>query len=132
MTDESRRAAADAMRAINQAWLEGRLADLEERAHPEIVTVFPGFSGSVQGRDAFMEGFRDFCQNATIHEFQEQDFRVDVMGATAVATFRYQMVYERSAARYRASGRDMWVFENADSGWIAVWRAMLDMDEVPA
>lgn len=119
------------MRAINQAWLDGRLAGLEELVHPDIVMAFPDFSGSVQGRKAFLEGFRDFRQNATIHEFREQDFRVDTAGATAVVTFRYEMVYERSGQRYRAFGRDLWVFQKEDRGWIAVWRNMLEMQESP-
>jgi hypothetical protein len=42
------------------------------------------------------------------------------------------MVYERSAKRYRATGRDLWVFRREGHGWIAVWRAMLDTAEQPA
>jgi hypothetical protein len=39
------------------------------------------------------------------------------------------MVYVRSGERYRASGRDLWVFEKLGDVWIAVWRAMLEMKE---
>jgi hypothetical protein len=42
------------------------------------------------------------------------------------------MVYERSGERYRATGRDLWVFGAQGNAWIAVWRTMLDMDEKPA
>jgi ketosteroid isomerase-like protein len=91
--------------------------------------VFPGFAGKVQGREAFLAGFRDFCQNAAVHEFREDDLQVDVAGETAVVTFRYEMIYERSAKRYRATGRDLWVFQMEGGSWIAVWRAMLEMEE---
>jgi len=120
------------MRRINQAWLAGRVDDLMSLVHPEIVMVFPGFSGRVQGRESFLAGFSDFCQNARIHEFNEHDHQVDVAGETAVVTFRYEMVYERDAKRWRAVGRDLWVFQKQDSDWIAVWRAMLEMEESPA
>jgi hypothetical protein len=120
------------MRRINQAWLAGRVDDLVPFVHPEIVMVFPGFSGRVQGRESFLAGFSDFCQNARIHEFEEYDQQVDVAGETAVVSFKYEMVYERDATRWRAVGRDLWVFQKRDSDWIAVWRAMLEMEESPA
>jgi hypothetical protein len=130
MVDESKREdATAAMRQINQAWIDGRVEDLAPMVHPEIVMVSPGFSGRIQGLEDFLAGFRDFRQNATMQEFREQDHHVDVAGDTAVATFRYEMVYERSGQRYRAKGRDLWVFQKQGRAWIAVWRAMLDMEE---
>jgi ketosteroid isomerase-like protein len=130
MIDESKRAdVAKTMSQINQAWLNGQVQDLAPMVHPEIVMVFPGFAGRVQGRETFLAGFADFCQNATIHEFREHDHQVDVAGDTAVVNFQYDMVYERTGARYRSTGRDLWVFQLQDTAWIAVWRTMLDMEE---
>jgi ketosteroid isomerase-like protein len=130
MVDESKREnAATAMRQINQAWLNGRVEDVGPMVHPEIVMVFPDFAGRIQGREDFLAGFRDFRQNATLQEFREHDHQVDVAGDTAVVTFRYDMVYERSEKRYCATGRDLWVFHKEDGTWIAVWRAMLDIKE---
>ncbi len=54
---------------------------------------------------------------------------MDAAGGTAVITFRYDMVYVRSGEGYRATGRDLWVFQQQDGAWIAVWRAMLEMEE---
>ena len=120
------------MRRINQAWLDGKVDDLATVVHPEIVMVFPGFSGTAQGREGLLAGFRDFCQNATIYEFREHDQQVDVAGDTAVVTFRYEMVYERSGKRNRSMGRDLWVFQKDGGAWVAVWRTMLDMKESAA
>jgi Domain of unknown function (DUF4440) len=130
MADEIQRgAAAAAMRKINQAWLGGGLEDLAARVHPDIVMAPPDFSGGIQGREAFLCGFREFIESATIEEFHERDLRADVAGETAAVTFRYEMVYSRSGIRYHSSGRDLWVFQLQDGAWIAVWRAMLDMQE---
>ena len=120
---------AAAMRQINQVWLDGKVQDLALLVHSEIVMVLPDFAGRIHGREEFLAGFRDFCQNAKVHEFREHDRQVDVAGDTAVATFRYEMVYERSGQRYRSTGRDLWVFQKQGSAWIAVWRAMLDIKE---
>jgi hypothetical protein len=57
----------------------------------------PDFAGRIQGREEFLAGFHDFCQNAAIQQYQEHDRQVDVAGDTAVVTFRYEMVYQRSA-----------------------------------
>jgi ketosteroid isomerase-like protein len=130
MVDKPKReAAVTAMHQINQAWVHGQVQDLVPMLHPEIVMVLPGFTVSLQGREDFLAGFSDFCQNATIQEFREDDYQVDVAGDTAVVTFRYHMVYERSSQRYRSAGRDLWVFQKQGSAWIAVWRTMLDLEE---
>ena len=133
MTDERKgEAALVAMREINRAWIAGAVEKLGPRVHPEIVMAFPGFSGSAAGREAFLAGFRDFVESARIAEFRERDLHADVVGDTAVATFRYEMTYERGGQRYRAAGRDLWVFRIENEAWIAVWRAMLEMQEDPA
>lgn len=133
MVNESERESAEAaMRQINASWIDGRVDDMAPLVHPDVVLVVPGFSGTVQGRDSFLAGFHDFCQSAAIENFHEHDHRVDVAGNTAVVTFKYEMVYKRSGERYRATGRDLWVFHKEDKAWIAVWRAMLDMAEHPA
>jgi len=128
--DESKRvSAAAAMREINRAWLNGRVEDLAPLVHSEVVMVFPDFAGKIQGREDFLAGFRDFCQNAAIQDYQEHDQQVDVAGDTAVITFRYEMVYQRLGERYHSTGRDLWVFQHDGGRWIAVWRAMLEMAE---
>jgi uncharacterized protein (TIGR02246 family) len=130
MTEEATHAAvAAAMREINRAWLERNAQDIEQLVHPDVVMALPGSAQRVAGREAFVGGFRDFSENATVLHFQEDDLQVDVIGGTAVVSFAYEMTYERSGARYRATGRDMWVFEKRNRSWLAVWRTMLDVDE---
>ncbi len=121
--------AAATMRAINKAWLEGRVDDMAPMLHPDMVMVFPGFSGRSQGRESFLQGFRDFCEKSIVHGFLELDLQEDVSDSAAVVSYAYEMDYERDGRRYQASGRDLWVFQSRDSGWTAVWRTMLDMEE---
>jgi len=117
------------MSGINAAWLAGRLDELAAMVHPQITMAVPGFTATACGREAFLNGFREFLESSKIHEYHEQGAHVDVVGNTGVVTFRYGIVYERAGERYRAQGRDLWVFENIGEAWIAVWRAMLDMQE---
>jgi ketosteroid isomerase-like protein len=122
-------AVAAAMRRINKAWLDRRTEDLLPLFHPEIAMAFPGFGGRAAGRDEIIGGFADFCENATVHEFRESDLQVDTAGDVGVVSFVYEMVYEREGTRYRAIGRDLWVFSRRGVEWLAVWRAMLDVAE---
>ncbi len=132
MLEANEEAVLATMERINRAWLNGQVEDLGPMLHPEIVMVFPGFAGWMEGREQFLAGFKDFCENAKVHEFSEHDQRSDIAGGTAVVTFRYDMVYERSGERYRSRGRDLWVFQRRGSAWIAVWRTMLDVEEEAA
>jgi hypothetical protein len=124
----------EALGKINRAWLEGRPHDMEALIHPQITLVFPGFATRATGRDEFISGFVDFCQNARIISYDENARQVDVIADLAVASYEFAMVYERGGARFRASGRDLWVFarQAAQGQWLACWRTMLDLDEKPA
>ena len=125
-------AVAETLRRINEAWLDGRPHDLLPLVHPEITMVFPGFAGRIQGAASFLAGFEEFCRTARVHSYQEHDRQIDVVADTAVASFRFEMVYEREGSSYQATGRDLWVFTRQSGGWLAVWRTMLDLHEQPA
>jgi ketosteroid isomerase-like protein len=127
-----RDAVAAALELINRTWLEGRPRDLAPLLHPAVVMALPGFGGRVEGRDAFVGGFVDFCENADLSEYAESGQQIDVTGDTAVATYTFEMVYERSGGRYRSTGRDFWIFARQGDAWLAVWRTMLDLAEQPA
>jgi hypothetical protein len=130
-TDEKRAAALEALLNINRIWLDGRVEALEQFVHPDVVMIFPDFTGRVTGREDFLAGFRDFCANARIDSFHDHSYATDLIGDTAVITFQYEMTYERSGERYRATGRDLWVLREMAGNWLAVWRAMLDLHEQP-
>jgi hypothetical protein len=84
MPDSSSRAeVASAIGQINRAWLDRRPADMAALLHPAMTMVLPGFAGRVEGRDANLAGFTDFCSFATVHAFQERDLQIDVMADDA-------------------------------------------------
>jgi len=122
---------AETLDRINALWLQGRVDDLAPFLHDEIVMVFPGFAGKAEGKEVFLAGFKDFCENARVRDFEESDRQIDVIGQVAVATFAFNMIYERDGKAFRSTGRDQWVFESAQGAWRAVWRTMLDVAEEP-
>ena len=120
---------AKVMDAMTDAWRSGRPIDMMPFLHPDIVMTFPGFTGLISGRSKFIEGFEEFCTNARVLEYAETDREVVVIGGSAVASFRFDMLYERPKYRERSTGRDVWVFHRENDRWIAVWRTMVDLHE---
>ena len=131
MVAESEAKVSELIDRINAAWLEGRLEDLESCFDRDIVMVLPGFSGRAEGRAAMMAGFEDFCANARILRFRENDRQVDVLHGVAVVSFGFELEFERGDQAYRSAGRDLWVCERRNGRWSAVWRTMLDLTEQP-
>lgn len=117
------------LNTINDAWLQRRPQDLRDLLHGQMIMVYPGFAGREEGKAAVIAGFEDFSTNARALRFEESDRQVDVVGDAAVASFSFELTYEREGQTYRCIGRDLWVFQRWQGAWLAVWRTMLDVSE---
>lgn len=126
---DQRPSVARVLDSINQAWQVGRWSDLEACFHEDIVMALPGFTGRSRGAPELLAGIQDFTETTRLDRFGEKDREIDVIGDTAVATFTFEIVYERQGEVYAGTGRDLWVFQRRDDEWLAVWRAMFDVDE---
>jgi ketosteroid isomerase-like protein len=114
--------------AIQAAWRNGHPSSMGEHLHPDIAMALPGFTGKVQGREILIASFAEFCSNARVLEYAEEDEQIDVAGDCAVATFRFRMLYARADYREWSEGRDFWVFARQNDGrWVATWRTMMDL-----
>ncbi len=118
------------MEAIKAAWREKRPRDMAPYLHQDVTIAFPGFGAMVKGRDLLIATFVQLGDMARVIEYREFDLDVQVIGHTAVVTFRFDMVYEREKnKREHSTGRDLWVFARHDDRWLVVWRTMLDVAE---
>lgn len=103
---------------------------MREFLHPEITMVLSGFKGTVAGRDALLAGFVEFCTHARVLAYTESEEQIQMAGNIAVASLRFDMLYERPGYRERSTGRDVWVFQRDSGKWTAVWRTMIELEEV--
>ena len=120
----------EVLSAINQAWRTNSPLTMSQHLHPDIIMKFPGFSGEVAGRDALLASFVEFCTNARVLEYQESNEQISVIGDCAVMSFQFEMLYERAKYREHSKGRDLWVFQCVAGKWVAVWRTMMELEEV--
>jgi ketosteroid isomerase-like protein len=123
--DESARAEIiGTIARINRAWRTGRVEEMVEAFHDDVVVVQPGFGTRVSGREACVGSYAEFAAAARVHAYDESEHAVDVWGDTAVATYRFRIEYEIEGKTYLETGQDLLVFIRTSDGWRVVWRTL--------
>jgi ketosteroid isomerase-like protein len=79
----------------------------------------------VYGIGPCIESYAAFVRDARVRQFTPGDAEIDVFGDTAVATYRYEVVYEMGGSEFDETGGELLVFLRQDSGWLVAWRTML-------
>jgi ketosteroid isomerase-like protein len=113
------------LRAINEAWTQGKPEDLGRYFHPDMVIVGPDGQPAGRGSEACISSYRSFAQSAKIHSFSQAGFQIEVFENTSAATYSFSLSYEIDGQVFKDSGRDMFVFSREREGWKAVWRMIL-------
>jgi hypothetical protein len=114
-----------ALDALNAAWRERRFADLAACLDEHVVMRGPGLVELARGRDALVTSYADFMAKSDITEYVESGHAIDRWGGTAIARFDWSMTWIQNGKEDRASGQDLFVFQQRGADWIAVERIML-------
>ena len=119
------------LRRLSESWRNRRYDELRDCFHDSAVMVAPGFSGRVVGRDSVVESYREFMDRSTLDTYAEAPATIEVFENTAVAHYRWDMVWTSGGKQDRASGHDLFVLaRELESGrWKAVWRTMVFDEE---
>jgi ketosteroid isomerase-like protein len=118
------RDAWEAVKRINAAWREGQPERLAELFHERMAIVGPDGQRYAEGRDACVESYRTFCEQATVTGYNELDPIVDVYNHVAVVSYGFDIDYTLDGKAARESGQDFFVLERDGDGWLAVWRQL--------
>jgi uncharacterized protein (TIGR02246 family) len=121
-TSDDQKAAWETVRRINTAWLEGHPERLPELFHDRVAIMGPDGTRYAEGKEAVVESYRGFAEQATVSEYRESDGRVDLYDAVAVVSYRYDIEYTINGQTSREGGRDVLVLEKQGGRWLAVWR----------
>jgi uncharacterized protein (TIGR02246 family) len=113
------------IKQLNDAWVKGQPGELARFFPEDIVMALPGFAQRIEGRDACVASYEDFCSQASILDLKLAEPMIDVFGDTAVAAYAFEISYEMGGERFKDSGRDLFVFIRQDDRWQAVWRTMI-------
>jgi hypothetical protein len=115
----------DLISKINQAWLGGRIGELHEYFHNDMVIRGPDFTKLARGRGACVKSYEDFIQKSLVRNFKASEPKVDVWDNSAVATCSWEITYEMQGQAYQEFGRDLFVLTRSGGRWQVIWRAVL-------
>jgi len=116
-----------ALHNLNQAWVKGHPEQVANYLHPEVVFASPDLRQRMVGREDCVASYAEFCNRATIRNFTEAAYAIDVIGDTAVATYGFAIEYEMEEKAHHETGHDLFVFTREGGEWRAVWRTMVGM-----
>ena len=109
------------IRAMNRCWTEGwHEEQFRAFIHPDAVAIVPVTPGRLEGRDAYVAGWRGFCEAAVIHEWRESDHKVQVYagGKTAVVTYFFSITFAMGGQHHTMQGRDMFFLVREGRRWL--------------
>ena len=113
---------------INQIWLthspEEFPALMGGLFDERMVIRGPGFQTMGTGREACIGSYMDFVRQAKVSAWSLSDPEVDLFGDTAIATYKWEITYDRNGAEHHETGHDLFLFQRSENRWRAVWRAM--------
>ena len=119
------------LKEINRAWTGGNADELGKYFHEDMIIAQPGFGIRGEGRTACVDSYKDFAGIARIQALRESGHVVLVWGDTAVASYKFDVEYEMDGQPHRDAGYDVFVFARQGGAWLAVWRTILPVPEMP-
>jgi hypothetical protein len=129
--DRDREQITHILKAINRAWTSGDTDDLSKYFHEDMIIAQPGFGIRGEGRSACVDSYKGFAGMASINALRESEHMVLVWGDTAVASYKFDVEYEMDGQSHRDAGYDLFVFTRLEGAWLAVWRTILPVPEMP-
>ena len=109
------------IRDMNCAWTTGWHEDeFRQYIHPDAVAIVPSAQGRLDGRDAYVAGWRGFCEASVIHEWRETDHRVQLYagGKCAVVTYLFSISFSTGKDKLTMHGRDMFFLVKVGRKWL--------------
>jgi len=109
------------IREMNRCWTETwDEAAFARFIHPDAVAIAPTVPGRLEGRDAYVSGWRAFAEGAVIHRWEETGHRVRFFcqGACAVVTYFFTIRFTLAGREITMKGRDMFTLVRQRGRWL--------------
>jgi ketosteroid isomerase-like protein len=124
MDDTARTIAVEMMvKEMNRCWTAGwHEKQFRQFIHPDAVAVVPTTPGRLEGRDAYLAGWRSFSEAAVIHEWKETGHKVQLYngGKCAVVTYFFSITFAMGGQAQTMQGRDMFFLVKEGRKWLVV------------
>lgn len=121
--NEQTRSLVDTIKAMNRCWTASwNEPEFRKYIHPDAVAIVPATPGRLEGQDAYVAGWRGFCEAAVIHEWRETDHKVQVYagGKCAIITYFFSITFVMGGQKQTIHGRDMFFLVKERRKWLVV------------
>jgi hypothetical protein len=113
----------DFIKAMNRCWTSSwNEPAFRQYIHPNAVAIVPTTPGRLEGQDAYVAGWRAFCEAAVIHEWRETDHKVQIYAGrkSAVVTYLFSIMFVMGGQKMTLRGRDMFFLVKEGRKWLIV------------
>lgn len=111
----------EAVRSMNRCWTETwDEPAFREFIHPAAVAIVPSTPGRIEGKEAYVAGWRGFAQAAAISSWIERDHLVRLYagGKAAVVTYLFTITFTMGGQQQTMHGRDMFFMVKDGRRWL--------------
>jgi ketosteroid isomerase-like protein len=111
------------IRDMNRCWtVSWNEPAFREYIHPDAVAIVPTTPGRLEGKEAYVAGWRAFCEAAIIHEWSETAHTVQIYagGKSAVVTYFFSISFGMGGHKLCMRGRDMLFLVKEGRKWMVV------------
>jgi len=111
----------ETIRAMNRCWTKTWDEKMfRQYLHPNAVAIVPTTPDRLEGRDAYVAGWKGFVLTTMIHSWIETDHQVQVYadGKCAVATYFFTITFTLCGQEQTMRGRDMFFLVREDGHWL--------------
>lgn len=113
----------DIIKAMNRCWtVSWNEPAFRRYIHPDAIAIVPTTPGRLEGQDAYVAGWRAFCEATVIHEWRETDHKVQIYtgGKSAVVTYFFSITFAMGGQNLTLQGRDMFFLVKEGWKWLVV------------
>ena len=119
------------VQALNRAWTQGRVDELDGYFHDDIVVVTPTDRERLEGKKSCVASWRRFVDTAIIHEWTDRNPTVRLYADAAVVAYDYELACEIRGEPMALAGRDMFFMVRQGGRWVAVADQFFEYPELP-
>jgi hypothetical protein len=111
------------IQTMNRLWtVDNKPEELVHFFHKNMVAITPTDKFRIEGQEACVKGWTNFCKMAVIHHWKEIDQKIDIYGDNqfAIVTYNFDMKFEMNKQTIEMQGRDMFALVKENNKWLIV------------
>jgi ketosteroid isomerase-like protein len=120
---DERDGVVEVVRRVIAASLSDDPDEARDDLHPSVVVS--GAEERLEGREAVLGAWRALGDGAPATAWIDHDLAVEVIGASAIVRYDYELERDEGGTPTRERGHELWVLTHAGDRWLAAYRMTL-------